>query len=246
MTEVRTDYRYLQVEHALRRDIANGVYPVGSRLPTEHELCRLFSVSRYTVRAALRGLRDDKLVYSQPRSGTLVLEPPSRACRDTMTIEDLLKFAASSRLIIESLEFVTITPELQDRTGLRADQKWLSVSGFRMAERGEIPAWWIPTWWMEYYINPCFADVGRLLGNHVGPVLTLIEDVFGVAVVEAAEEVAATVIAPELAAGLNAPRGAPALQIRRTYSTSEGMVAQVTIDTYPASRFRRSLTIQRD
>ena len=47
------DHRYLQVARALRKEIVDGVYPVGSQLPTEHQLCERFSVSRYTVREAL-------------------------------------------------------------------------------------------------------------------------------------------------------------------------------------------------
>ena len=67
------DHRYLQVARTLRKEIVDGVYPVGSQLPTEHELCERFSVSRYTVREALRRLRDDNLVASRPRTGTLVV-----------------------------------------------------------------------------------------------------------------------------------------------------------------------------
>lgn len=69
----RADPRYLQVARELRQDIVDGVYPVGSQLPTEHELCERFSVSRYTVREALRRLRDDHLIESRPRAGTLVV-----------------------------------------------------------------------------------------------------------------------------------------------------------------------------
>ncbi len=71
------DHRYLQVARALRKEIVDGVYPVGSQLPTEHQLCERFSVSRYTVREALRRLRDDNLVASRPRAGTLVVPRPS-------------------------------------------------------------------------------------------------------------------------------------------------------------------------
>ena len=53
---------YLQVVRALKEDIVSGVYPIGSQLPTEEELCERFSVSRYTVREALRRLREDSLV----------------------------------------------------------------------------------------------------------------------------------------------------------------------------------------
>ena len=78
MTDTQpTDHRYLQVARALRKEIVDGVYPVGSQLPTEHQLCERFSVSRYTVREALRRLRDDNLVASRPRAGTLVVPRPS-------------------------------------------------------------------------------------------------------------------------------------------------------------------------
>jgi DNA-binding transcriptional MocR family regulator len=67
-----SDHLYLQIARALKKEIVEGVYPVGSQLPTEDELCKRFSCSRYTVREALRRLREDGLVSSRPRAGTLV------------------------------------------------------------------------------------------------------------------------------------------------------------------------------
>ena len=56
---------------ALKDEIVSGVLPVGSQLPTEEELCERFSVSRYTVREALRRLREDSLVSSRQGQGTI-------------------------------------------------------------------------------------------------------------------------------------------------------------------------------
>ena len=72
---------YLQVASALKDDIVSGAYPVGSLLPTEDALCERFSVSRYTVRGALRLLRDDGLVSSRQGAGTVVTPPHVRRCR---------------------------------------------------------------------------------------------------------------------------------------------------------------------
>ena len=88
-----TDHRYIQVARALRKDIIDGVYPVGSQLPTEYELCERFSVSRYTVREALRRLREDNLVSSRPRTGTLVVPRSTSDSYDVMSINDLVAFA---------------------------------------------------------------------------------------------------------------------------------------------------------
>ena len=46
--------RYAQVARELRRAIATGIYPVGAHLPTEHQLCEQFQVSRVTAREAVR------------------------------------------------------------------------------------------------------------------------------------------------------------------------------------------------
>ena len=241
MTETApADHRYIQVARALRKDIVDGVYPVGSQLPTEHELCERFSVSRYTVREALRRLREDNLVSSRPRAGTLVVPRSTSDSYDVMSINDLVAFATEARFAIESMNMVTLDDELAARTGLDSGEEWLAVRGFRQAEAADFPLCRT-----EYYINRAFAAIGRLLQRHTGPIFPLIEDLFGVSIVEVHQEIAAVVISPVLADGLKTEPGTPALEVQRTYKTSDGEVAQVTVNTHPASRFRHSMTMRR-
>ncbi|MDT5256166.1 MAG: GntR family transcriptional regulator, partial [Mycobacterium sp.] len=176
------DHRYLQVARTLRKEIVDGVYPVGSQLPTEHELCERFAVSRYTIREALRRLREDNLVSSRPRTGTLVVPRPSSDSyvQHVMSINDLVAFATGARFAIESIAMVTIDDELADRTGLQSGEQWLSVRGFRRADESAGPT----LCRTEYYINRAFAAVGRLLQRHEGAVFPLIEDLFGLSIVE--------------------------------------------------------------
>ncbi len=242
MSTTPVDHRYLQVARTLRKDIVDGVYPVGSQLPTEHELCERFSVSRYTVREALRRLRDDNLVSSRPRAGTMVVprgEPNSYA-QENMSINDLLAFASGAELDIESVRMLTVDGELATRTGLTEGEEWLAVFGFRQAVDAEYTHCWT-----EYYINRAYAAVGRLLQRHTGPVFPLIEDLFGVSVVEVHQEIGAVLVGPELADRLRVGAGTPALEIFRTYRTSDGDVAQITVNTHPAGRFRHSTTLRR-
>ena len=242
MTVAPADHRYLQVARTLRKEIVDGVYPVGSQLPTEHELCERFAVSRYTVREALRRLRDDNLVASRPRAGTTVVPRvvANSYAQDNMTINDLLAFASGAELDIVSTGMVTIDAELASRTGLPDGEEWLAVLGFRQAVGAEFTHCWT-----EYYINRAFAAVGRLLQRHTGPIFPLIEDLFGVSVVEVYQEIGAVLVTPELAERLKVGAGAPAVEVHRTYKTSDGEVAQVTINTHPASRFRHSMTLRR-
>ena len=142
MTTTAGDHRYLQVARTLRKEIVDGVYPVGSQLPTEHELCERFAVSRYTVREALRRLRDDNLVTSKPRAGTLVVPRPSNNsyAQDVVSIEDLLAFAQGARFAIDSNAMVTVDAALAERTGLAPGTEWLGVAGYRRIDERTPPA----------------------------------------------------------------------------------------------------------
>jgi GntR family transcriptional regulator len=236
------DHLYLQVARALKEEIVRGVYPVGAQLPTEDDLCDRFSVSRYTVREALRRLREDNLVSSRQGAGTVVVPRISSNLyvQDVMSINDLLVFATGARFAIESMEMVAMDEKLASRTGLASGDEWLAVRGLRQAEGAQFPVCWT-----EYYIHREFAAVGRLLQRHTGPIFPLIEDLFGQCIVEVHQEIAATLITTTLAPGLKVEVGSAALEVRRTYKTSDGEVAQVTINTHPASRFRHSMTMRR-
>lgn len=242
MTVSPTDHRYLQVARTLRKDILDGVYPVGSQLPTEQQLCERFEVSRYTVREALRRLRDDNLIASRPRAGTLVVPQPATIsyAQDVVSINDLLALAPGAQLTIESNAMVTIDEALAERTGLATATQWLAVRGHRRSQ-GSAAA----VCSTEYYINRAFAAVGRLLQRHAGPVFPLIEDLFGVSIIEVHQEISAISAAGELAEALKVEEGSAALQMRRTYTTSDGEIAQVTINTHPSARYRHSMTMRR-
>src|ERR1700754_4210427 len=239
---ISSEHRYLQIARTLRKEIVDGVYPVASQLPTEHELCERFAVSRYTIREALRRLREDNLVASRPRAGTLVIprSATNSYAQDVMSINDLLAFATGAPFTIESNAMVTIDDDLAARTGLDVGSQWLAVRGYRQVDDSQAPVCKA-----EYYINRAFAAVGRLLQRHSGPIFPLIEDLFGVSVVEVHQEIAAVPVTPRLADALNVDVGTAALEMRRTYKTSDGEVAQVTINTHPSSRYRHSMTMRR-
>ena len=118
------------------------------------------------------------------------------------------------------------------RTPAKTREDTLRFSDTR-ASRWSRPVWHRP------------RSARRLLQRHQGPIFPLIEDLFGLSIVDVHQEIAAVLIPPALAGGLNVEAGTPALQVQRTYTTSDGQVAQVTINIHPASRFRHSMTMRR-
>jgi len=63
---------YLQIKENIEEGIRSGRYPVGSKLPSENDLCKTFDVSRITIRRALDILENDGMVSSVPGKGTFV------------------------------------------------------------------------------------------------------------------------------------------------------------------------------
>ena len=76
MTTSTADTRklYQQVAGSVSAGIAEGRYPIGTRLPSERDLAEEFGVSRPTVREAMIALEIRGLVEARPGSGIYVTE----------------------------------------------------------------------------------------------------------------------------------------------------------------------------
>jgi GntR family phosphonate transport system transcriptional regulator len=67
----RTVWR--QIEDAIAADIAHGVYPIESQLPTEKELAARFDVNRHTVRRAVSALAQRGMLLVEQGRGSFVV-----------------------------------------------------------------------------------------------------------------------------------------------------------------------------
>ncbi|MDN7888474.1 GntR family transcriptional regulator [Burkholderia cepacia] len=66
---------YVQIKDTLRARILDGTYAPHGRMPSEHELCAAFGVSRITVRQALGDLQKEGLLFKLHGKGTFVSKP---------------------------------------------------------------------------------------------------------------------------------------------------------------------------
>jgi GntR family transcriptional regulator len=67
---------YHQLQDILRAEIARKLHKVGGKLPSEHQLCREYGVTRPTVRQALEGLVREGLVQKHRGKGAFITQPP--------------------------------------------------------------------------------------------------------------------------------------------------------------------------
>ena len=232
---------YLQVASTLRTAILRGIYPVGSRIPTEEELCRRFKVSRHTIREALRQLRADSLITSRPGSRPVVAPPfvPREPERFVNEIgKDFFDYTIGTRLEITSMEMEPIPGELMEEVGTAADEHWLCVNGYRISiDDGRA------TCWNSYLLPARYAMVGRLLARHVGPILPLLEDLFDQHIARITRSIAAVSMPADHAVRLGTARGDPALGILTRCETVDGGVAMLNRSIHPVGVI--SYTIRR-
>ncbi len=102
------DFRYLKLTDTLSELIENGTYKVGSKLPSERDLCQDYGLSRTTVRQALQELSQKGYVTSAQGKGTFVSRPPIK--QELLTIysfdEDMRRLGKEPQT--EVLDFLSL------------------------------------------------------------------------------------------------------------------------------------------
>jgi len=236
---------YKQLVRSLRGDILRGVFPVGSQLPTEGVLAERFAVSRHTVREALRQLRADQLVSSRQGSGTTVMPPPPSTpfnVHRVASIDELIAYATESRYAVERAGVIASEDVACAELELPPGRRWLHLQGLRFSADPAAP----PICWTEVFVASEYAGVERLLGRlREGPVWRLIEDVYGERLVEVEQTLRVRPTPAAIADGLRVPPDSAAVEVRRTYKTAAGKIAEVSVNLYPGEKFRFSMKLRR-
>lgn len=235
--------RYEEIARELRQAIFDGKFPVGSKLPKEKELSEKFSVSRQTIRAALQLLRDESLVFTRKRTGTIVVPHQTHGANfiHALSINDLVSFSNRWRFTIDSVEERFIDEGLAAWADIPDDRRWLRIEGVAQFDRMGLPECWT-----TYFLNPQYASVGQVLRDLHSPILPMIEATFGVSVTEIEQEISAIVIPVEIAERISATLHEPAISVRRICRTDEGEIVLAAIEVYPTSRFRYRFVVGRN
>jgi GntR family transcriptional regulator len=100
---------YHQIALSIQQRIASEEWPVGGKLPNEHDLARHYEVSRVTIRQALTELEKDGIVVRKRPSGTFVERMPERLTPNVSVMVDILHSLSS---VGHSIDIKTLVIEL--------------------------------------------------------------------------------------------------------------------------------------
>jgi len=72
MSPVKNIPQYKKLYEILRKHISEGIYGEGDLLPSENELCRIYGMTRPTVRQSLAALANDGFIIKHQGKGSIV------------------------------------------------------------------------------------------------------------------------------------------------------------------------------
>lgn len=199
---------YHQVEESIRRNIHDGLWPKGSRLPSEPELTKMFNVSRATIRQACANLSQKGILERRQGSGTFV--------QNTAYKKELLHLVIPPELGMRhkelSRKFIAATKDIADALQQDPGEPTGELYRLRMIGDGSIIGI------EKCYFGPDIYDACVTQSTHE-KLSEFIEDELGFPIVDARVNLHPIILTGEEAAYLQDPEGSPALLISRVYYT---------------------------
>ncbi|MDX5631022.1 MULTISPECIES: GntR family transcriptional regulator [unclassified Brenneria] len=235
---------YIQLVRQLTNGITQGLFPLGSLLPTELQLCELYGTSRHTVRAALNELQLLGLVTRRKNVGTRVTATQVRNDFQPTpaSLDDLVQFGKEHIRVVQNVGPVQVTGSLAKTLACTPDTLWLRISSLYLQE-GER----MPLGWTDIYIEPDYAEI--IADVHRQPntlICSMIENRFGRRVAGIRQEICAcTITDGAMAKALRMKTGAAALKVVRHYLDATGRPFEITVTVHPETRFSVVLQLNR-
>lgn len=211
---------YQQVFLVLREAIREGKYPIDTALPSEAELCRMYRVSRITLRRALGHLQQAGLIERRQGSGTFVRRGAHAQVGFEMggVIRDFTEFTHGTKP--KTLEFDYVAPPVRIRALFEGDVGERMQRVVRLRSRGRVPLAQIETW-----VPLTVGDQYTAEDTDKAPLMQLMER-SGTIVTNGRFTIGSTLADPMMADRLHTEVGAPLLKFSRIMFDQNGRVVQ--------------------
>jgi DNA-binding GntR family transcriptional regulator len=235
--------RYQQLSAMLAREIREGRYAVGSLLPPEPQLCERFSVSRHTVREAVRQLCDLGLVSRHQGVGTVVraATPGKQYTAELSSLGDLMAYARGTRLKLLGSRAVVADAALAGQLGCREGEPWIEWNTCRYAvDGGE------PIVHMRVFARPECEGMRAELERGEAWVFGLIEKYGGERILQARQVVGAIPIPAVSARLLGVKPRSAGLLVRRFYLGRNDRLLSVSLNVHPPGKVEFTTTWRLD
>lgn len=228
---------YYKVAEVLREQIQSGRLRPGERLPSEEELCKLFRVSRTTLRAALGILASEGLIRREQGRGTYVTEPKfeQTACQLLSFSKEMKQRGLKPGAQVLAVEKIPADEQIARKLNINCGELVIMLKRLRLAD-GEpmgIQIAYIPFSLCPDLVN---EDLSQSLYE-------LLSKKFNINLHKAKDIYYAGTVNPEEAKLLGIPQGSPVFIVERVTFTAQGTAVEYVRSTMRGDRYKVSLLL---
>ena len=233
---------YHNIKSVIKKRILEGTYPVGGKIPNEHEFSREFGVHRLTVRRALALLVQEGYLQRIRRRGTFVLKPEKEFEELELAgfFDDLLSHV--SKFKAKRIEIDQQTPPEMVADHLQLENGKTKVTVIkRVRFLDKVPS--------AYTVSYLPMEIGKKIQKkdlRQMPLLQIFREKLKIPLGEAFQTIEASIADKDVAQALGIFPGAQILLIQRTFFTKHGQPFDFVQTFYRGDKFRYSVRFRCD
>ncbi len=207
---------------------------MGTLLPTEEQLGKIYGVSRHTVREATRKLVDSGLISRHPSIGTVVrASKPAPYVSAYGSLKELMDYTNTTRLELIGESRIKADEQMARNLHCEVGSEWVELQTKRHLVGQDSPISYT-----KVYLRPEFAGIkAHLHGDHMS-IYTLLHKLYDQEVVSVLQQIEATLMPVSAGRLLKLKAGSPALRMQRSYFDSSGHLLVTSDNFYIADRFQ--------
>jgi GntR family transcriptional regulator len=236
---------YRRLAATLRSRMNAGDFGPDGRLPTEVELQKEYSVSRHTIREALRLLEADGLIYRVQGRGTFASSrggyrtERGRYLRNIGSLEEIVVWPDTNMEVIEPF-----TTRVDPTMAARLELTYIEVS------RAVVRRWFadVPFVLTRHYVAPALGTLLRkekIPSPGEGTVIGAAEKHLPAKVAGARQDITAMSAPEEEATAIGCEPGDAILLIERTYYDTTGSIVEFTASHFNPRRYTYRMELHR-
>jgi GntR family transcriptional regulator len=230
---------YLQLHEILRKKIESGEWQVGAQIPTEDELCRIFGVSRATVRTAVLELVRQGYLKRQQGKGTFIYKNIISEGLSMQTSLKELLFEEGLEIASMVLARTVMMPvdDLDQKLGITPDKHIIYIKRI----------WTVhdePVLLQENYIphHVCPLLLEDDLDNH--SLFEIFDKKYGIKITQAKNYMDITRLSADEGRVLGLPEGSPAILLIQHFYSGDTMIMYARAVKRP-DRFQFAVELER-
>ncbi len=222
---------YIQIHNKIKKEIENGKWKVGDRLPSERELAQLFGVSRMTLRQAIQNLADEGILDRKIGSGTYVANKKVQEKMSGTTSFTAIMLSQNRQPSSKTISFYEANPSSSESEKLQLKEGETILRMERIRYADDVPICFevasIP-----YYLVTDFskAEISQSLYQ-------VLEEKGGHVLGKANQTISAMLASEQISEYLAIKRGEAILRLRQVSYLLNGKPFEYVRTQYVGSRF---------